>query len=62
MREGQVPQQEMWRTFNCGIGYVLVIAPDQVAAVSDDLDRLGLAHWQIGAVIARDGDERVSIA
>src|SRR3546814_14545307 len=23
-REGAVPREEMWRTFNCGIGFVLV--------------------------------------
>ena len=62
MREGQVTRQEMWRTFNCGIGYVLVMAPAQLAAVGEDLDRLGLQHWQIGQVLARHGDERVSIS
>ena len=61
-REGQVPAQEMWRTFNCGIGYVLVVSPSQVAALSADLARLQIAHWQIGEVLATDRDERVAIA
>jgi phosphoribosylformylglycinamidine cyclo-ligase len=52
----------MWRTFNCGIGFVLVVAPAQVPALSADLTRLGLAHWQIGEVLPRDGAERVHIA
>ena len=61
-REGAVPREEMWRTFNCGIGFVLVLAPGDVAAVAADLDRLGLAHRAIGQVVAASGAERVRIA
>ncbi len=59
-REGAVADEEMWRTFNCGIGFVLVVSPDDVAAVAGDLDRLGLAHRPIGRVVRADG-ERVRI-
>ncbi|SHE27433.1 phosphoribosylformylglycinamidine cyclo-ligase [Thermomonas hydrothermalis] len=56
-REGGVAEPEMWRTFNCGIGYVLMADPADVAAIEADLDRLGLAHWRIGQVTPpRDGD------
>ena len=56
-REGNVAREEMWRTFNCGVGYVLMVDPGVVSAISADLDRLGLAHWQIGQVTpARDGE------
>lgn len=60
-REGAVADSEMWRTFNCGIGFVLVAAPEQVAALERSLDTLGLAHWQIGAVTAAGAGERVHI-
>jgi phosphoribosylformylglycinamidine cyclo-ligase len=60
-REGAVPREEMWRTFNCGVGFVLVLARDAVSAVSDDLKRLGLAHREIGQVVAASGAERVRI-
>jgi phosphoribosylformylglycinamidine cyclo-ligase len=60
-REGAVPSEEMWRTFNCGVGFVLVVAPGDVAAVSADLQRLGLAHRAIGAVVKAAGAERVRI-
>jgi len=60
-REGAVPAPEMWRTFNCGVGFVLVVASDQVAAIGADLDRLGLAHRPIGAVVKASGAERVRI-
>ncbi|MEG2034624.1 MAG: AIR synthase-related protein, partial [Janthinobacterium sp.] len=45
-REGNVADSEMWRTFNCGIGFVLLVPADQVAAINTTLDTLELAHWQ----------------
>ncbi|HAX21344.1 MAG TPA: phosphoribosylformylglycinamidine cyclo-ligase [Hydrogenophaga sp.] len=60
-REGAVPAQEMWRTFNCGVGFVLVLAPGDVAAVSAHLARRGLAHRAIGQVVKATGEERVRI-
>jgi len=50
-QEGHLPDSEMWRTFNCGIGFVLIVAPEQVQVISDALDTLNLAHWQIGQVV-----------
>ena len=60
-REGNVAREEMWRTFNCGIGYVLMAAPGDVAAIEADLDRLGLAHWRIGQVVPAGEGERLRI-
>ncbi|MCX7042760.1 MAG: phosphoribosylformylglycinamidine cyclo-ligase [Gammaproteobacteria bacterium] len=62
MREGQVTKPEMWRTFNCGIGFVLVVSPSQLPALAADLGRLQLAHWQIGQVVPRASGERVHIS
>jgi phosphoribosylformylglycinamidine cyclo-ligase len=62
-QQGQVADSEMWRTFNCGIGFVIVAAADSVLELGQSLDRLGLAHWQIGEVVAAQaGAERVHIA
>ena len=61
-REGAVADVEMWRTFNCGVGFVLVLPQDAVAAVSTSLDAQGLAHRAIGQVVRASGDgERVRI-
>ncbi|MGH8123813.1 MAG: phosphoribosylformylglycinamidine cyclo-ligase [Rudaea sp.] len=61
-REGKVPQAEMWRTFNCGIGYTLIAARDQVAQLVTKLDSLRLVAWQIGEVVSTGDKERVRIA
>ncbi|MET0813760.1 MAG: phosphoribosylformylglycinamidine cyclo-ligase, partial [Pseudoxanthomonas sp.] len=60
-REGAVADSEMWRTFNCGIGFVLMVAQDQAASVEADIQRLGLANWRIGQVVKADGAERLKI-
>jgi phosphoribosylformylglycinamidine cyclo-ligase len=60
-REGAVPREEMWRTFNCGIGFVLVLDPAGAAAVERELDALGLHHRRIGEVVPAAGGERVRI-
>ena len=60
-REGAVADSEMWRTFNCGIGFVLIAAQDQLAGLESDLDRHGLGHWRMGQVVKADGPERLKI-
>ena len=60
-REGAVPREEMWRTFNCGIGFVLVVPQGEVAAVEAELQRLALVHRRIGEVVPAADGERVRI-
>ena len=60
-REGAVADAEMWRTFNCGIGFVLVVPAASAAAVEADLDRLALSHRRIGEVVKPNGGDRVRI-
>ena len=54
MKEGNVEPREMARTFNCGIGMVLVVAPENVDEVVDLLDRStdGAAVHKIGCLVA----------
>jgi len=61
-REGAVPREEMWRTFNCGVGFVLIVAEADVATIGAALDSAGLAHRAIRRVVPSHNDERVRIA
>ncbi|HEY6941320.1 phosphoribosylformylglycinamidine cyclo-ligase [Dokdonella sp.] len=61
-REGNVARDEMLRTFNCGVGYTLIVQRDQAGMTLDALEALGLTAWTIGSVEAVRGDERVHIA
>jgi len=49
-REGEVPHDEMVRTFNMGLGLVAVVAPADEAAVHEVLGARGLAAWTVGAI------------
>jgi phosphoribosylformylglycinamidine cyclo-ligase len=61
MREGKVAREEMWRTFNCGIGFTVILPPDAVADASALLAQHGLASSVIGEVVPAQGEDRVHI-
>jgi phosphoribosylformylglycinamidine cyclo-ligase len=63
MHEGNVAREEMWRTFNCGIGFTVLLPAADVAAASALLATHGLASRVIGEVVVSDasGDERTQI-
>jgi phosphoribosylformylglycinamidine cyclo-ligase len=48
-------EAEALKTFNCGIGLVLVVAPEAVEAVSATLRQAGETVLRIGALTAGDG-------
>jgi phosphoribosylformylglycinamidine cyclo-ligase len=56
---GNIAQNEMLRTFNCGIGMVAVASPKDVDAVSAALTQAGEQVAAIGTVIRAQGDDRV---
>jgi phosphoribosylformylglycinamidine cyclo-ligase len=48
--QGNIEAGEMARTFNCGIGMVLVVAPDEVESVMKDLAIAGETAHAIGKI------------
>jgi phosphoribosylformylglycinamidine cyclo-ligase len=59
--EGRIDTAEMFRTFNCGIGMVVVVPEATVEAASAQLDAAGLGHRVIGHVEACDGPAETEI-
>jgi phosphoribosylformylglycinamidine cyclo-ligase len=51
-REGGVAEDEMHRVFNCGIGMVLVVAPQDAARASEALRAAGETVYTIGSIEA----------
>jgi phosphoribosylformylglycinamidine cyclo-ligase len=56
-----VPRSEMHRTFNCGVGMVLVVDPNNVQTALAELTASGERAWVIGAVVP-DPEQMVTIA
>jgi phosphoribosylformylglycinamidine cyclo-ligase len=53
-RAGEVPEEDMRRTFNMGIGLILVCTPALVETVMDDLILRKEAPVKIGTIVAGD--------
>ncbi|PIT53069.1 phosphoribosylformylglycinamidine cyclo-ligase [Snodgrassella alvi] len=54
---GQVDIQEMYRTFNCGIGMVVIVDAADAVAVQHFLQQQGETVYQIGTIRTRQSDE-----
>ncbi len=57
--EGGIAQNEMLRTFNCGIGMIVVVAPKDASAVADAFTRSGEKVSTLGSVIRAADEPRV---
>jgi len=55
--QGNVAQQEMYRTFNCGIGMVVVVNEHDAESALSQLNVSGETAWVIGIIQARKNDE-----
>jgi phosphoribosylformylglycinamidine cyclo-ligase len=56
-KNGEISSEEMFRTFNCGIGMVLIVDSRTVDDVTQQLIALGESPYVIGEVAARKEDE-----
>jgi len=59
-QNGNVEIMEMYKTFNCGVGMVLVVSKDELEKSMTLLNDAGENAWHIGEITAADGDQQVS--
>ncbi|MDQ0395063.1 phosphoribosylformylglycinamidine cyclo-ligase [Labrys monachus] len=59
-RTGGVEANEMLRTFNCGIGMIVVVGPDEASLVEAALAETGLPAIRLGTIVPQQGAERVT--
>ena len=57
--KGNIPERDMYNTFNMGIGMILAVPADQAQKALDNLKAAGETAYQIGKVIA--GQDGVSL-
>lgn len=55
--EGNVAADEMYRTFNCGIGMVVIVAAEDADAAIASLSDSGETVYRLGQIRARAGEE-----
>jgi len=53
--KGPVAMEEMYRTFNMGIGFVLIVAPEEEAAIKAEVEKRGVRAFSIGKLAPGTG-------
>jgi phosphoribosylformylglycinamidine cyclo-ligase len=48
--QGNVADDEMYRTFNCGIGMAIIVSAEDAGKALASLEQLGETTWQIGTI------------
>ncbi|MBI1191233.1 MAG: phosphoribosylformylglycinamidine cyclo-ligase [Tepidisphaera sp.] len=55
-QQGGIPEAEMWRVFNMGIGYCLIVRPTFAQSVAERLTKLGETVYEIGRIVKGKGE------
>jgi phosphoribosylformylglycinamidine cyclo-ligase len=48
--QGEVPEADLWHTFNLGVGFCLVVSPETLDAVLQVCNSSGHRAWEIGQI------------
>ena len=54
--QGNIAQSEMYRTFNCGVGFVIIVPKDKADITISTLTDAGENAWKLGEMVSRDAD------
>ncbi|PVV10547.1 MAG: phosphoribosylformylglycinamidine cyclo-ligase, partial [gamma proteobacterium symbiont of Ctena orbiculata] len=55
--QGNLINSEMLRTFNCGVGMVVCVAPEDAERTVKLLNESGETAWRLGEIASADGAE-----
>lgn len=53
---GNIRESEMFRTFNCGIGYILIAPESEAQDIVSSLKNIGQPAYLIGSIVPRKGN------
>jgi phosphoribosylformylglycinamidine cyclo-ligase len=56
---GEIDENEMYRTFNCGVGLVLIVEAGDAAECIKKLTELGEDAWSLGRISSREDGPQV---
>lgn len=54
-----IDETELTKTFNCGVGMILICSRDELMAIQRELQHHRIASWEVGEVSTRSGDGKV---
>lgn len=57
--QGNLSPEDMARTFNCGIGMIVIVDPAQAGIISEELRAAGETIYKIGHIAPHDGQDVV---
>lgn len=60
-QQGNVAEHEMARVFNCGIGMVIVVAPEHADTALSSLHTAGETAWRIGEIKLRTANQPATV-
>ena len=60
-QQGNIATKEMYRTFNCGVGMVIIVADADKTLALDLLQQAGEKAWELGTIEAHSGEADVKI-
>ena len=55
----RVPEEEMWGTFNMGVGFVVIVNKNDAQTVIDILDENGEEAYELGTIVK--GDKKINL-
>ena len=56
---GGISEEEMYRVFNLGIGYCVIVRPKFADSIAEHLTKLGERVFRIGEIVKGKGEVRV---